>query len=460
MVTRSGTVRPLNSQVEGNGALFLHSLAKTMFNQSTNKAIDNNSCETTALPTYSAALRNPLPNHQKKKLWHIDAKYHCSLIGTCVSIADLRKIAKKCESTNLSQLGDFHLHSTFVNGAIKTDHHIRLLQKHLEKKYASVAQRFHTTKHETQSKLWRQAVKSGDAAGAYWALLTNPHTTQKLLEEALGDIHMMSHLNGASIRITQKQADEIRDHNRQLKEQLRCLEQSKEEQRHAVTHLSHKVNITNAKNRELQKICDRYRAGEPQAEITDLKNKKNRLARSLATLRLDNERNRAENLELRSTESALKSQIQHLRDQLRCAEREHGSMQALLITSLHNNSESNETDDQNPAIDLSGQSILYVGGQTGRQRFFRSLVERFNGHFHYHDGGLEDGSQRLESLLHRADVICCPIDSVSHEAVNRVKRHCKRLAKDCLLLRRSSLAAFSDALVQSQTDAQQSSTAN
>ena len=95
MVTRSGTVRPLNSQVEGNGALFLHSLAKKMLNQSTNKAIDNNSCETTALPTYSAALRNPLPNHQKKKLWHIDAKYHCSLIGTCVSIADLRKIAKK-----------------------------------------------------------------------------------------------------------------------------------------------------------------------------------------------------------------------------------------------------------------------------------------------------------------------------------------------------------------------------
>ena len=133
MVTRSGTVRPLNSQVEGNGALFYTFLPKQMFNQSTNKAINNKAFETTALPTYSAALGNSLPNHQKKKLWQIDAKYHCSLIGTCVSIADLRKIAKKCGSTNFSQLGDFHLHSTFVNGAIKTDHHIRLLQKHLEK---------------------------------------------------------------------------------------------------------------------------------------------------------------------------------------------------------------------------------------------------------------------------------------------------------------------------------------
>ena len=52
MVTRSGTVRPLNSQVEGNGALFLHSLAKKMLTQSTNKAIDNNSCETTTMPTF------------------------------------------------------------------------------------------------------------------------------------------------------------------------------------------------------------------------------------------------------------------------------------------------------------------------------------------------------------------------------------------------------------------------
>ena len=424
-----------------------------MLNPSTNKAIDNNPYEGTALPTYSAALSNPLPNKQMKKLWHIDAKYHCSLIGTCVSIVDLRKIAKKCAFTHFSQLSDFHLHSTFVNGAIKTDHHIRLLQKHLEKKYVPVTRRFHATKHETQSKLWRQAVKSGDAAGAYWALLTNPHTTQKLLEEALGDIHMMSHLNGVSIRMTQKQADAMRDHNKQLKEQLRCLEQSKEEQRHAITNLRHKLNFTESKNRELQGMCNRYRAGDPQAEITDLKNKKTRLARSLATLRLDNERNRLETLELRSTESTLKSQIGHLQDQISCAEREHESMQALLITSLHNDSESNETKDQSSAIDLSGRSILYVGGQTGRQRFLRSLVERLNGQFHYHDGGLEDGPQRLESLLHRADVICCPIDSVSHEAVNRVKRHCKRLAKDCLLLRRSSLAAFSDALVQSQTDA-------
>ena len=123
----------LFSQVEGNGAPLYKSSLEHMFSPYTNKAIDNSCCETTALPTYSATGCNPVPKNQKKKLWHINAKYHCSLIGTCVSVTDLRKIARKSGSTNFSQLSDFHLHSTFVNGAIKTDQHIRLLQKHLEK---------------------------------------------------------------------------------------------------------------------------------------------------------------------------------------------------------------------------------------------------------------------------------------------------------------------------------------
>lgn len=426
-----------------------------MLNQYTNNAIDDHCCDTTALPTYSAAQHHPLPNQHKKKLWHIEAKYHCSLIGTCVSISDLRKIARKCGATHFSQLGDFYLHSSFVNAAIQPDQPIRLLQKHLEKKYASVTKRFHSGKQETYSALWQRAVKSGDAAGTYWALLTTPHATQKLLQEALGDIHMMSHLNGASIRMTQKQADEMCDQKKQLKKQLYCLEQRKEEQRHEIIHLKHTLDITKSKHREAQGIVEQYRTGDQKTEIKELKTKHTRLIQTLATIRLDNERNRTDTQKLRSNENTLKSQLQHLRDQLRLAEREHESMQTLLITTLHSESQSNDTDNKIPAIDLSGQSILYVGGQAGRQRFFRSLVERFNGHFQYHDGGLEDGPQRLESLLHRANVICCPVDCVSHEAIHRVKRHCKRLAKEFVLLRRPSLAAFSAGLVQLQTKAQQ-----
>ena len=31
----------------------------------------------------------------RKKLWQLDVAYHCSIIGTCLSLKELRQIAKK-----------------------------------------------------------------------------------------------------------------------------------------------------------------------------------------------------------------------------------------------------------------------------------------------------------------------------------------------------------------------------
>lgn len=40
----------------------------------------------------------------------------------------------------------------------------------------------------------------------------------------------------------------------------------------------------------------------------------------------------------------------------------------------------------------------------------------------------------------------CPADCVSHDAYQRAKRHCKRLAKPCVLIERSGISAFARAL--------------
>ena len=101
-----------------------------------------------------------------------------------------------------------------------------------------------------------------------------------------------------------------------------------------------------------------------------------------------------------------------------------------------------------PDFDLCNRCILYVGGRDRQCAGFRALVERRNGRFLHHDGGEGDGRQRLGSILCRADAVLCPVDCVSHDAVNRVKQFCKRHGKQLVFLPRSSLAAFTRGLYE------------
>ena len=101
---------------------------------------------------------------------------------------------------------------------------------------------------------------------------------------------------------------------------------------------------------------------------------------------------------------------------------------------------------ETPAIDLSGRRVAYVGGRDAAVRHFRALVERANGQFAHHDGGLEDGAQRLDRVLTRADLVLCPVDCVSHGACLRAKTFCKRTAKPFVPLRGASLSSLAAGL--------------
>ena len=98
--------------------------------------------------------------------------------------------------------------------------------------------------------------------------------------------------------------------------------------------------------------------------------------------------------------------------------------------------------------DFSGRCILCVGGRTGLADQYRVLVERSNGRFIHHDGGIEDNPKRLQSLLSTADAVICPADNVSHGAYYVVKRLCKQYGKPCVLLNRSGLSTFARGLAE------------
>jgi len=69
-----------------------------------------------------------------------------------------------------------------------------------------------------------------------------------------------------------------------------------------------------------------------------------------------------------------------------------------------------------------------------------------NGRFIHHDGGVEESAQRLSSLVSQSDMVICPLDCVSHNAMHSIKRDCKQQGKSLQFLRQSSLATFTHGL--------------
>jgi hypothetical protein len=98
------------------------------------------------------------------------------------------------------------------------------------------------------------------------------------------------------------------------------------------------------------------------------------------------------------------------------------------------------------SMDLSGRTILYVGGRQQQGAHFRQVVEGMNGQFAYHDGGMEHNLNRLPGLFQKADVVLFPVDNISHAGQRQVKELCRQWNKPFLALRRCGSGSLMQAL--------------
>src|SRR5262249_42041692 len=80
-------------------------------------------------------------------------------------------------------------------------------------------------------------------------------------------------------------------------------------------------------------------------------------------------------------------------------------------------------------LDLSGLTVLYVGGRAHQVPQLKGLIERAGARFLHHDGGVEHSAGLLPGLVGRADHALFPIDCVSHDAAATVKRLCGATGK-------------------------------
>ncbi len=118
---------------------------------------------------------------RRTKLWEFNQNLHCSIIGTCLSTAELRQTLTRL---GLAQADwtDHDLHHKAVSLAARHDQPARLLHKALDRRHKLAISQFGKACTEADvGAQWRDAVKRGDIPGVYWAALTHPATTQALV---------------------------------------------------------------------------------------------------------------------------------------------------------------------------------------------------------------------------------------------------------------------------------------
>jgi len=377
------------------------------------------------------AITQAVPK-KRTAIWNMHASVHCSIIGTCLSSAEIRRLLIKLGVHGAESASDHDLHKHGVALAGKPQGGGKFIQKALDRRHDTAIKQFGKAKdEETLSRLWDEAVKRGDIPGAYWALLSHPAATDALMRKTFGDVHMLSHMVGAANRADIRRLCQLEKENAELSAKL---ESQQRQLRDGFTERDGKISLLNeALSRAL-------------AQAPVLPENANDDARAIKEALIDLERRlnrevtRRERLESRLEAAMLaQSQAEHARHDIEreceALRRELALVEAQVSGWL--------AEDLNSAIpELGGVQVLYVGGRAHQVPQLKAVVERAGGTLVHHDGGVENSIALLPGLISRADCAVFPIDCVSHHAMGVLKRQCRQSAKPFIPLRTSSLASL------------------
>jgi hypothetical protein len=129
---------------------------------------------------------------RRTRLAELDAHLHCSIIGTCLTTHELRKLVPKFTHLDRQKASDLEIHHAAVELAIEGGAGGKALQKALDERYAGALRRFDTAKDpDAVLALWNDALKNGDIPPAYWALMTHSHTTMPVRQAAFGQLNIL-----------------------------------------------------------------------------------------------------------------------------------------------------------------------------------------------------------------------------------------------------------------------------
>jgi len=384
---------------------------------------------------------------KKPSIWELEPRFHCSIIGTCLTISELQKLGKKIGVSKNILRDSYHLHSAFVSIVATNSTEAKLINKHLNKKYHETILRFKSAyKPDALSALWGESLALGNIDSAFWALITHPYSSTDFLLQILGKVHMLSHLSGEKIRVDMLELAKLRRTLPDLKQKLNLLEKKSQtilrNKDKVIQQLNIKVNKLSCNEHQLKQANIRLQEIEQQHESNTISFNNEQLTKQLQAGLKKISRAEKEAQEWKSLASIRVKDYDQLEGQMLQLKNEQKTVEETLQNFL-----SPACMDGAPEnIDLCNRCILFVGGRNRQSAHFRAVVEKLNGRFLHHDGGVEESSQRLTALVSQSDAVLCPLDCVSHDAMSRIKRDCKHQGKSLQLLRQSGLATFTHGL--------------
>ncbi len=389
-----------------------------------------------ALPPSRSLSARP----RRTRIWELGSSLHCSIIGTCLSTAELRHVLVQLKVNGMQAANEHDVHSFGVGLASKRELGAKLLQKALDRRHERAIKAFAAANDtETLRSLWKDALNKGDIPGAYWAVLTHPLTDDALIKLAFGDVHMLSHLVGAANRADIRRLRELEAENAGLTDELRRARQQIRDGFASRDQIIRQLN-------ELLAKYDRPEPPQPPApnrdgdDIAAMEEVIRDLSRKLAR-----DGARRESAEARS--AALAVTLRNKEHQLQVLSKESEALRRELdMVEQHFQTGAQSLAAPSDSVDLAGAAILYVGGRANQIPQLRALVESSGGQFLNHDGGLEQSLGQLPGLVSRADIVFFPADCVSHAAVAAVKRACRQTVTPYAPLRSASLACLMAAL--------------
>lgn len=382
-----------------------------------------------------------LPARRRRtRIWELGGSLHCSIIGTCLSAAELRHVLVQLKVNGMQAAGEHDLHSFGVGLAGKRELGAKLLQKALDRRHERAIKIFTAAKDTAALRsLWKDALNKGDVPGAYWAVLTHPETDDALIKLAFGDVHMLSHLVGAANRADIRRLRELEAENADLTEELRRARQQIRDGFASRDQIIRQLNELLAKHDRPEPSLSPVPNGE-RDDIAAMEEVIRDLSKKLAR---DGARRESAEARLATLTAALRDKEHRL--QLLAKESE-ALRRELDMVERHLQTDAEYSATQSDSIDLAGTAILYVGGRANQIPQLRALVEGSGGQFLNHDGGLEQSLGQLPGFVSRADIVLFPADCVSHAAVAAIKRACRQTATPYSPLRSASLACLMAAL--------------
>jgi len=392
-------------------------------------------------PTLLARDETPATSPQRRtKIWEFHSNLHCSIIGTCLSTGELRQVLRKLGVASQDST-DHALHVAGVSLAGRHDKAAKLLHKALDERHRLPINQFSKASTEDAVRaLWHEAVRRGEIPGAYWATLTHPASTQVLIRDAFGEVHMLSHLVGAANRADIRRLCQLEAENSALRARL---DRQQLAFRDAVVTRDLRIRELNAS------LAQRGAAEPAVSEHSDL------LRQLIADLerRLAAETRRAglmrEKLTVASAalaeERAAHGRAECDADALR---RELTLIDDHFVSGDADTASAHATEPR-----WNGLTVLYVGGRPNQVAHLRAAAGQTGAMLLHHDGGIENHLHLLGGLTSQADIVVFPVDCISHHAARMVKQLCRQARKRFVPLRSASATSLLATLHQADPTA-------